>query len=68
MISNFTFGHNVFKSRLLLMRQNASAGGKGVAAEKLLKCICIVEWNNRSFSTFSRRVATSVSFAADQFV
>ena len=28
-MSNFTFGHNVFKSRLLLLRQNASAGGKG---------------------------------------
>ena len=29
-ISNFTFGHNVFKSRLLLLRQNASAGGRGL--------------------------------------
>ena len=28
MLSNFTFGHNVFKSRLLLLGQNASAGGK----------------------------------------
>ena len=27
-MSNFTFDHNVFKSRLLLLRQNASAGGK----------------------------------------
>ena len=29
-MSNFTFGHNVFNSRLLLLRQNASAGGKGL--------------------------------------
>ena len=29
-MSNFAFGHNVFKSRLLLLRQNASAGGKGL--------------------------------------
>ena len=29
-MSNFTFDHNVFKSRLLLLRQNASAGGKGL--------------------------------------
>ena len=27
-MSNFTFGHNVVKSRLLLLRQNAYAGGK----------------------------------------
>ena len=29
-VSNFTFGHSVFKSRLLLLLQNASAGGKGL--------------------------------------
>ena len=29
-MSNLTFCHNVFKSRLLQMRQNASAGGKGL--------------------------------------
>ena len=29
-MSNFTFGHNVFESRLLLFRQNASARGKGL--------------------------------------
>ena len=29
-MSNFTFGQNVFKSRLLILRQNASAGGKGL--------------------------------------
>ena len=29
-MSNFTFGHIVFKSRLLLLRQIASAGGKGL--------------------------------------
>ena len=29
-MSNFTFGLNVFKSRLLLLRQNASAGEKGL--------------------------------------
>ena len=29
-MSNFTFGHNVFKSCLLLLRQKASAGGKGL--------------------------------------
>ena len=29
-MSNFTFGHNVFKSRLLLLRRNASAGGNGL--------------------------------------
>ena len=29
-MSNFTFGHNVFKSRLLFLRQNTSAGGKGL--------------------------------------
>ena len=29
-MSNFTFGHNVFKSRLLHLRQNTSAGGKGL--------------------------------------
>ena len=29
-MSNSSFGHNVFKSRLLLLRQNASAGGKGL--------------------------------------
>ena len=28
-MSNLAFGHTVFKSRLLLLRQNASAGGKG---------------------------------------
>ena len=28
-LSNFFFFHNVFKSRLLQMRQNASTGGKG---------------------------------------
>ena len=30
-MSNFTFGHNVFKSCLLLLLQNASAGGKGLS-------------------------------------
>ena len=37
-MSNFTFGHNVFKSRLLLLRRNASARGKGLnsAAADLL--------------------------------
>ena len=29
-MSNFPFGHNVFKSCLLLLRQNASAGGTGL--------------------------------------
>ena len=29
-MSNFTFCHNVFKSRLLLLRQNVSAGWKGL--------------------------------------
>ena len=29
-MSNFAFGHNVFKNRLLLLRQNASTGGKGL--------------------------------------
>ena len=40
--SNFTFGHNVFKSRLLLLRQNASAGGKGLKKN-------IVPMSNLSF-------------------
>ena len=31
-MSNFTFNHNVFKSRLLLLRQKASACGKGLRA------------------------------------
>ena len=30
MMSNFMFGHNVFKSRLPLLHQNASAGWKGL--------------------------------------
>ena len=30
MMSNFTLGYNVYKSRLLQMHQNASAGGKGL--------------------------------------
>ena len=29
-MSNFNFGHNVFKSRLLLLRQYAAAGRKGL--------------------------------------
>ena len=29
-MSNFAFGQKVFKSRLLLLCQNASAGGQGV--------------------------------------
>ena len=32
MMSKFTFGHNVFKSHLLLLRQIASAGGKWLSA------------------------------------
>ena len=34
-MSNLTFGHNVFKSRLLLLFQNASAGGKGLTLSNL---------------------------------
>ena len=34
-MSNFTFGHIVFKSRLLLLRQNVSVGGKGVIYYKI---------------------------------
>ena len=34
-MSNFTFGLNVFKSRLLLFRQNASAGGKGLIRNEI---------------------------------
>ena len=34
-MSNFTFGHNVFKSCQLLFRQNASAGGKGLILSRL---------------------------------
>ena len=33
-MSNFTFGHKVFKNRLLLLCQNASAGGKGLTVKK----------------------------------
>ena len=33
MMSNFTFDHNVFKRHLLLLRQNASAGGKGYSKD-----------------------------------
>ena len=34
-MSNFTFGLNIFKSCLLLLRQNASAGGKIVIFETM---------------------------------
>ena len=34
-MSNFTFGHNVFKSLPLLLRQNASAGGKGLNTKEM---------------------------------
>ena len=37
-MSNFTFGHNVFKSRLLLLRQNASAGGEESTPICLIVC------------------------------
>ena len=30
MLSKFSFGHNVFRSLLLHIRQNASIGGKGL--------------------------------------
>ena len=30
MMSNFTFRHNIFKGRLLLLHQHKSAGGKGL--------------------------------------
>ena len=30
--SNVTFGHNVFKNQLMLLRQNASADWKGLTA------------------------------------
>ena len=40
MMSNFTFGRNVFKSRLLLLRQNASAVGKGLTSDGIVaKCV-----------------------------
>ena len=29
-MSNFTFGHSVIEGRMLLLRQNVSAGGKGL--------------------------------------
>ena len=38
-MSNLTFGHNVFKSHLLLLRQNASAGGKRLTVQKMLRAI-----------------------------
>ena len=34
-MSSFTFGHNVFKICLLQLRQNASAGGKGLIKQAL---------------------------------
>ena len=36
-MTNLTFGHNVFNSRLLLLLQNASAGGKGLTPLIVLK-------------------------------
>ena len=42
---NFIFGHNVFKSRLLLLRQNASAGGKGLIYSKEFLSIALGEYN-----------------------
>ena len=45
-MSNFTFGHIVFKSRLLLLRQNASAAGKWLRAfirrQRLYKLVLTV--------------------------
>ena len=40
-MSNFTFGHNVFKSCLLILRQNASAGGKGGKYRRFLTLLVI---------------------------
>ena len=37
--SNFIFGYNVFKSHLLLLLQNASAGGKGLIKKTILRNI-----------------------------
>ena len=39
-MSNFTFGHNVFKSRLLLLRQNAEKVGKGFNIHLILDSHC----------------------------
>ena len=40
---NFTFGHNVFKSSLLLLHQNASAGGKGIYMLALIEIYIVGE-------------------------
>ena len=44
-MSNFSFCHNVFKSRLLLLRQHASAGGKGytIKAEFTFSVKCFIQ-------------------------
>ena len=34
-MSNFTYGYNVYKSRLLLLRRSAPAGGKGLKRENI---------------------------------
>ena len=44
---NFTFGHNVFKSRRLLLRQNASESGKGLFLRRHAKwrfCFMSEQW------------------------
>ena len=38
-MSNFTFGYNVFKSRLLLLRHNATAGGKELMEKNMCEDI-----------------------------
>ena len=43
-MSNFSFGHNVFKRRLLLLHQNVSAGGKGL---KVVYSRFVVCWKGK---------------------
>ena len=47
-MSNFTFGHNVFKSRLLLLSQNVSAGGNGL--NHLRTCSRLTKIDNESLA------------------
>ena len=64
-MSNFIFGHNVFKSRLLLLHHNASAAGKALtlsdasAADDICKhCSKRSNCSYRSFSPFAKMFST----------
>ena len=47
-MSNFSFCHNVFKSHLLQMHQNASIGGKGLT-EAIMSCF-LSSFQSKRFS------------------